>query len=116
MDVRNLGDILIRQLRNNRKPTAMKFEEYLVRCQEWDRHLDSGYLRFTLACATAQEKVEQIFEHQPGTQKKKYAEKNDDVENVIDKLKSFFVGCHTADLADGTYQTILKSQRAAQAA
>ena len=34
-----------------------------------------------------------------------------EVENNIDKLKSFFVGCHTADLADGTYQTILKSLR-----
>ena len=29
-DVKNLGDILIRQLRNNKKPAAVKFEEYLA--------------------------------------------------------------------------------------
>ena len=74
-DVKNLGDILIRQLRNNKKPAAVKLEEYLARRQEWDHHLDSGYLRFTLARATAQEKAEQIFEHQPNSHRTKYTKK-----------------------------------------
>ena len=43
-DIKNLGDILIRQLRNNKKPAAVSFEEYLARREEWDRHLDGGYL------------------------------------------------------------------------
>ena len=33
-EVKNLGDILIRQLRNNKKPAVVGFEDYLARRQE----------------------------------------------------------------------------------
>ena len=39
-NIKNLGDVLIRQLRLSTKPAAMKFDDYLARRQEWMRHIE----------------------------------------------------------------------------
>ena len=72
-EVKNLGDMLIRQLRNNGKPLHMKFNTYIACRNEWTRHLDSGYLAITMARSTAQENVEAIFCQQPKRHQAKYA-------------------------------------------
>ena len=72
-NIKNLGDVLIRQLRLRTKPAAMKFDDYLARRQEWMRHIEGGYLVKRLALPTQQELAEQIFEQQPKTHQRKYA-------------------------------------------
>eukprot|EP00957_Ditylum_brightwellii_P079894 6076623-Ditylum_brightwellii.AAC.1 len=64
-EVTNLGDMLIHQLQNNNKLAYMRFNTYVACCQEWVRHLDSGYLNIMIAMLTDQENVEAIFSHQP---------------------------------------------------
>ena len=88
--IKNLGDCLIRQLRDRSKPSPMPFNDYIDRRDEWRRHLNGPYLRHTFAKPNDQEWAEQIFSQQPKTHQARYAEKHEDVETDIDKLKLFF--------------------------
>jgi hypothetical protein len=108
--VKKLGDFIIRQL-DNRKPATMPMEDYMARRQEWESYLDGGYLRLTFARPTAHQKAEQVFNGQPKAHQEKYAIKNDEVEDDLDALKTFFEGCHVTDVSDGTYANIVKSKR-----
>lgn len=119
---KNLGDCLIRQKRSLKKPVWLDFDEYTAIRQKWETYLDEGLVRTTLSRATDHEKCEEVFVQQPKAHQGKYAEKNDEVESDLDKLKIFFNGCMTADKNDGTYAKIVKAQadgaraRAAKAA
>ena len=108
-NIKNLGDVLIRQLRFRSKPAAMRFDDYLARRQEWMRHLEGEYLNRGLALPTEQELAEQIFEQQPKSHQRKYAAEHEEVEKDEDQLRVFFNGCHASDRSDGTYAKILKS-------
>ena len=79
-NIKNLGDVLIRQLRLRTKPAAMKFDDYLARRQEWMRHIEGGYLVKRLALPTQQELAEQIFEQHPKTHQRKYAAEHEEFE------------------------------------
>ena len=79
-NIKNLGDVLIRQLRLRSKPAAMRFDDYLARRQEWMRHLEGEYLNRGLALPTDQELAEQIFEQQPKSHQRKYAAEHEEVE------------------------------------
>ena len=120
--IKKLGNVLIRQQRNLKRPAWMEYDEYDAVKNKWDGYLDEGYVRFTIARATAQEKCEEVFFQQPKAHQGKYAEKHEDVEDDQDKLRVFFNGCMTADKNDGTFAKIMKSQddairaRAAKAA
>ena len=72
-EVKNLGDCVIRQLRDRAKPAAMAFDDYIDRRNEWRRHAEGDYLRNTLAMPTPQEWAEQIFSQQPKAHQLKYA-------------------------------------------
>ena len=117
-EIKNLGDCLIRQLRDRSKPAAMALDDYIDRRDEWKRYIDGtdSLLRKTLAMPTDQEWAEQIFSQQPKNHQLKYAEEHEDVETNIDKLKQFFNGCHTRDVGDGTYARVLKNSRDARKA
>ena len=110
-EIKNLGDCLIRQLRDRAKPAPMPFNDYIDRRDEWRRHLNGPYLRHTFAKPNDQEWAEQIFSQQPKTHQARYAEKHEDVETDIDKLKLFFNGCHAKDVSDGTFAKVLKNAR-----
>eukprot|EP00957_Ditylum_brightwellii_P015109 1139309-Ditylum_brightwellii.AAC.1 len=58
---------------------------------------------------TDQEWAEQIFEQQPKSHQARYAEEHDDVESDVEKLKLAFDGCHSRDVANGTYAKVLKN-------
>eukprot|EP00957_Ditylum_brightwellii_P117999 8999837-Ditylum_brightwellii.AAC.1 len=85
-DVSNLRDMLIHQLRNNGKPTYMRFNTFVACHQEWVCHLDSGYLNITIARLTNQENMEAILSHQPKCHQAKYALKKEEVKNAPEKL------------------------------
>mmetsp|Transcript_5824 Transcript_5824/g.9968 ORF Transcript_5824/g.9968 Transcript_5824/m.9968 type:complete len:570 (+) Transcript_5824:162-1871(+) len=108
-EIKNLGDMVIRQLRDLHKPMFLPVEGYIDRRDEWQRHIDSGYLRVTLSQATAQERAEQVFVHQPKKHQAKYGAEHEDVEVDIETLKTYFKGCHAKDVSDGTYEAIVKS-------
>ena len=110
-NIKNLGDVLIRQLRLRSKPAATKVDNYVARRQEWMRHIDGGYLNKGLAIPPQQELVEQIFEHQPKSHQRKYAAEHEEVETDLHQLQVFFNGCHAADRSDGTFAKVLKSTR-----
>eukprot|EP00957_Ditylum_brightwellii_P118581 9043704-Ditylum_brightwellii.AAC.1 len=81
----------------------MPFDDYCDQRNEWNHHIKGDYLRKTLAMPTAQEWVEQIFEQQPKSHQARYAKEHNDIESDIEKLKLAFNGCHSCDVADGTY-------------
>ena len=89
----------------------LSIEEYIDRRDEWQRHLDSRYLRVQLSPATAQETAEQVFIHQPRKHQAKYAAKHDEVEPDIEALKTYFYGYHTKDVNNGTFDAIDKSMK-----
>eukprot|EP00957_Ditylum_brightwellii_P101497 7734581-Ditylum_brightwellii.AAC.1 len=90
-EVSNLGDMLIRQLCNNGKPAHMRFNPYVALCQEWVRHIDSGYLNITITRLTNQENVEAIFNYQPKCHQTKYVLEKEEVEHDLEKLQVFLV-------------------------
>ena len=59
----------------------MEYDEYDAVKNKGDGYLDEGYVRFTIARATAQEKCEEVFFQQPKAHQGKYAEKHEDVED-----------------------------------
>ena len=68
----------------------LSIERYIDHQDEWQRHLDSGYLRVQLSPATAQETAEQVFIHRPRKHQAKYAAEHDEVEADIKALNIFF--------------------------
>eukprot|EP00957_Ditylum_brightwellii_P134170 10229815-Ditylum_brightwellii.AAC.1 len=81
----------------------MPFDDYCDRRNKWKRHIEGDYLRKTLTVPTDQEWAEQIFEQQPKSHQGRYAEEHNNVELDVEKLKLAFNGCHSRDVADGTY-------------
>ena len=59
--ITNLGNALVCQLRQLKKLVPVTFEDYLNRCQEWDRHLDARCLNYTDGRVTVQENEYHIF-------------------------------------------------------
>ena len=53
-ETKNLGDCLIRQLRDRQKPATMSFYDYLDRRDELRRHMTNDLMRKTLALPTDQ--------------------------------------------------------------
>ena len=43
-EIKNLGDCLIRQLRDRAKPVPMSFNEYLDRRNEWKRYINGNFI------------------------------------------------------------------------
>eukprot|EP00957_Ditylum_brightwellii_P108690 8290577-Ditylum_brightwellii.AAC.1 len=69
----------------------MRFNTYVACCQEWVRHLNSGYLNITIARLTNQENAEAIFSHQPKRHQAKYALEKEEVKNDLNKLQVFLM-------------------------
>ena len=89
-DCKNVGDCLIRQLRDHAKPAVMKIDEFINCCNEWKRHLKGPHLRKTFNLPTAQEWTKQIFTHQPKEHRNLYAREHEIVKKDVKKLKYFF--------------------------
>ena len=85
----------------------MRINDYLKRRQEWEHHLNGGYLKSLIARATTPEKVEQIFWYQPTAHQRKYDKEHDDAEDDANAIKTFFVGCHASDII-ADFQTFLR--------
>eukprot|EP00957_Ditylum_brightwellii_P091314 6953336-Ditylum_brightwellii.AAC.1 len=89
----------------------MPFDNYCDLCNEWKRHIKGDYLKKTLAMPNEQEQAKQIFRQQPKSYQARYAEEHNGVESDVEKLKLAFNGCHSRDVADGTYAKVLKNAR-----
>ena len=113
----NIGDQVIRQLRVQKKPAMMPYDEFVNRRDQLMDYIKDGWLRCTLAMPTAQEQADQIFLHQPTPHQDKYAENNKTVSTDTDELRTFFEGQHMLDVSSGHYKQLcakLKQQAIAR--
>ena len=108
-EIKNLGDCIIRQLRDLAKTAAMDFDDYLDRLEDYKLHLEGSMPRNTLAAPTEQQWADQIFSQQPKTHHLKYNEKHEEVDKDFPNLKLFFNGFHKREVSEVTFSRIMKN-------